>query len=94
MTQPTEVAVATVAALAGLGLLTLIGLGMAAVVVGRMLRRATTPRGPHTRVPGVLVVGYRMCPAEVRTRASVIRADGTAHCLDCGAHIPAPEVTR
>jgi len=94
MSQAAMVAVATVTALAGLGVLTLVGLGMAAVVVGRMLRRATAPRGPHAHVPGVLATGFRYCPQEQRTRAAVIRADGTACCLDCGAHIPAPEVTR
>jgi hypothetical protein len=90
MTQATEVAIATDAAIAGLGLLVLIGLGK---VVGRMLRHATAPRGPHTHLPGVLVMGYRYCPTEQRTRAAVIRADRTAQCLDCGTHIPAPEVT-
>lgn len=94
MTQATEVAIATDAAIAGLSLLVLIGLGM---VVGRMLRRATASRGPHTHLPGlpgVLATGFRHCPAEQRTRAAVIRKDGTAACLDCGAHASAPEVTR
>jgi hypothetical protein len=91
VSQSTEVTLSTVLALAALGLLVLIGLGM---VVGRLLRRATAPRGPHTHLPGVFVMGYRYCPTEQRTRAAVIRQDGTAACADCGTHIPAPEVTR
>jgi hypothetical protein len=93
VSQAAQVAAATVLALAGLGVLAATGLTIGAIVIYRMLRRATAPRGPHTHLPGVLVMGYRYCPTEQRTRAAVIRADRTAQCLDCGTHIPAPGVT-
>jgi hypothetical protein len=94
MTHTTQALIGTVVDIAGVALLASIGVVTAITAIGRMLRRATRPRGPHTHVPGVMVIGYRMCPEELRTRAAVIHADGTAHCADCDAHIPAPEVTR
>jgi hypothetical protein len=52
--------------------------------------------GGHTTVEtalGLIVMGFRYCPAELQTVAAVIHPDGSATCADddCGAHIPATE---
>jgi hypothetical protein len=94
MSQAAQVAAATVLALAGLGVLAATGLTIGAIVIYRMLRRATAPRGPHTHLPGVMVVAFRTCPRDVRTRTAILHADDTATCTHCNAHIPAPEVIR
>lgn len=46
--------------------------------------------GPADACPGPVPTAYRYCPAELRTRAVVPHADGTATC-SCGAHIPTTE---
>jgi len=37
-------------------------------------------------------VGWRYCPDELRQRAAVLHANGSARCLDCGTHIPAGDL--
>lgn len=49
---------------------------------------------PPVPVPGALApMGYRWCPAELRTVAAVLHPDGSARCADpaCATHIPATE---
>jgi hypothetical protein len=47
----------------------------------------------HTTVEtplGLIVMGFRYCPAEHQTVAAIVHPDGSATCADggCGAHIP------
>lgn len=47
----------------------------------------------HTTVEtplGLIVTGFRYCPAEMQTVAVIVHPDGSATCADagCGAHIP------
>jgi hypothetical protein len=62
-----------------------VGPGAVAAVRWAVTRRpAAAPAGP-----GVVPTGYRLCPFELRMRAAVIHADGSATCTDCNTHIPA-----
>ncbi|MEC3993970.1 hypothetical protein VSR01_10615 [Actinacidiphila sp. DG2A-62] len=59
--------------------------GTALAVVSRYWPRPRTGPAPLA----VVVMAYRHCPIESRTRPVIIHADGTATCGDCHTLIPA-----
>lgn len=70
-------------------------LGGAVVAVLLAVRAVPGPRTAAADAAPLATVrtGYRWCPAELRTRAAMVHADGSATCADpdCGTHIPATE---
>lgn len=78
MMQSTQMLVATVG-----------GFGAVGVLAVTTVTLCWPRRTPEPAPLPVLVLGYRYCPDEQRTRAAVQHADGTATCGDCHAHIPA-----
>lgn len=67
--------------------------GAAAVALLILIRVLPRPRETPAPPSGVVRTGHRYCPAELRIRAAILHADGSATCADdrCGAHIPATE---
>lgn len=64
-----------------------VGIATVLVLIGVRGHRPVEPT-PDAE-PGHMVTGFRYCPRELRERACVVHADGSAECLDCGAPIPA-----
>jgi hypothetical protein len=62
--------------------------GPALVLVCRVWPWSRT--GPAAPAAGPVPTAFRYCPAELRTRAVVPHADGTATC-SCGTNIPRPD---
>lgn len=65
-----------------------LGLGGVGVVLAAWAW-ALHERHAETAPAGLVPTAWRYCPAEMRTRAAVQHADGSATCADCGTHIPA-----
>lgn len=64
--------------------------GLAAAAVVAVILAVSTGRRVAADIPaGPVATGWRYCPEEMRQRAAVLHADGTATCGDCHAHIPA-----
>lgn len=75
----------------------LIGSLCAAAAICLLIARMFLRPGRPATAPAplqVLVLGYRYCPAELRTRAAIQHGDGTATCCDCRTHIPATNGDR
>jgi hypothetical protein len=71
---------------------TVLGIGGALVAIAS--RYLPRPRAVPAPPSGVVRTGHRYCPKEMRVRAVILHADGSATCGDCGVHIPTTEDTR
>jgi hypothetical protein len=78
MNQPTQVLIGCL-------------LGGASIFLLIIIRVLPRPRETPAPLSGVVRTGHRYCPAELRVRAAILHADGSATCGDCGAPIPASE---